>query len=108
MAIHGRIMKTKLIKHPLATSETLYPVLLEKLEKQFHDWKFADMGGLSKFKNSVHFHITSKNKQQNGVVEITMSPQFSDKIEVKLASNRETEWSIKSFQQLINYLKQND
>lgn len=79
---------------------------LEKLESYFSDWNFKSMGSIGNGNNN-HYHISSKNKLETGILEITLSP-VEDKnkiaISLKIADNRKGNWADKAMRQFEEFL----
>ena len=63
------------------------------------------MGGSKSIKDSIHFHVKSKNILENGVIEITFAPEFLNKIEIKVEDSRLKEWSKGALLQLQEYFE---
>ncbi len=77
---------------------------IDNLEKRFPNWVITDMGGLSSYPDSSHFHIKSANPREKGVLEITLGPSFPCKVLVKIANNRNSEWALRALKNVEKYL----
>ncbi|SRR5258708_1074333 len=82
--------------------------LIEKLTRKFQDWQFKDMGGLSTIKDSIHYHISSKNKDEKGVLEITFDPSLSLTVILKIAKNRYSEWTSNALNEAMQFIETYD
>ena len=76
--------------------------LIGKLQKKFVSWKIIPMGNLKKYPGSRHFHVKSVDGG-GGMLEITTSKNFDNKIIVKIAKNRDGYFARQALEQLGQY-----
>jgi hypothetical protein len=98
-------MIQKLIKHKLAANTKDFPKLISEIKKQFPEWEYKSMGVLKTMIGGMHYHISSKDKKEKGVVEITLAPELKGQMEIKVATNRMKEWSEDAVKKLVKWMK---
>ncbi len=79
--------------------------IITDMETGFANWSFKDMNGLSTIPDSIHYHISSKDKNVIGTLEITFDPELKNIITLKIAKNRLSDWSMKALDEVVKYLE---
>ena len=71
---------------------------INDLQSKFPALLFKSMGSLSKYPSSSHYHISSTEYKNSGIVEVTFfKDNGNSSVEIKLASNRVGTWGQKGF-----------
>lgn len=83
--------------------EKTFSVFLELVSKEFTNWKFKNMSS-AKDGGIFHYHISPRDTQSRGVLEITHNSSKNNEIILKIADNRKTSWSLEALDLLKTYL----
>lgn len=94
----------KINKLPLKKKVNLTDLIFS-IKRDFPSWDLRNMSSDKTLAEKAHYHISSVNKPEKGVLELTYFYKNPMKVHLKIADNRRTVWSTDAIKQLVTYLQ---
>jgi len=94
------------IVHPAGESPENFLLFLEELRVNEPLWNVRNMGSLRTRPGSIHADINSADKRERGTLELTYDPKLNGAVELKVASNRASEWCKQALERVKGWLEE--